>query len=214
MIYKAIKDKEPMTFVRGVSTLHDTIHPIVTTLLNSLEVRLALIRYHSEAVASLSVSLAKVLGWKGEDLEMLEVAALLHDVGKIALPDAILRKSQALSPSDWDIIRLHPYFSVYILEPLEVFEKIVPWIYHHHENWDGTGYPSGLKGDDIPMAARFISIADAFHAMTTERIYHEALSVEDALAEIRRCTGERFDPEIAGVFIEVIKSLVLVGGRD
>ena len=209
-----IKDKQTMTFRKSTDSIQSTTHSITASLLNAIEGRLPLIRYHSEAVAVSVVRLGKERGWYGRDLELLEVAALLHDVGKIALPDAILRKSQALKPSDWDIIRLHPYFSVYILEPLEMFEQIVPWIYHHHENWDGTGYPSGLKGDDIPMAARFISIADAFHAMTTERIYHKALSLEEALAEVRRCAGERFDPEITATFCEMIGSSISVGVRD
>ena len=159
----------------------------------------------------LAVHLGKELGLDGKDIEMLEVAALLHDVGKLALPDAILRKSFTLKPSEWDIIHLHPNYSVYILEPLKIFKQIIPWIYHHHENWDGTGYPSGLKGTEIPIGARIITIADTFHAMTTERIYNKALSGTEALEEINRGAGKQFDPKFASAFHEMIKQSMSVG---
>lgn len=186
-------------------------YSITASLLNAIEARLPLIRYHSEGVAKLAARFGNELGWNGKDLEMLEIAALLHDVGKIALPDIIMRKSGALDPGDWDIIQLHPHYSVYIIKPLGIFSKIIPWVYHHHEKWDGTGYPSGLKGNDIPIGARIITIADTFHAMTTERIYNKAFSHEETIEEIKQCSGKQFDSKLVEPFCEMIKSSMSFG---
>ncbi|MFH2103032.1 MAG: GAF domain-containing protein [Chloroflexota bacterium] len=159
---------------------------------------------HSEGVTRLAVQLARQLGWNGADLEAIEFAALLHDIGKIAVPDAILRKTEPLTAEDWDIIRRHPYFSAKIVEPMESLQRIVPWIYHHHERWDGNGYPDGLKGEDIPLGARIIVIADAFDAMATDRPYRKGLFKTKALAEIKLCSGSQFDPQLAKTFLKLI----------
>jgi HD-GYP domain-containing protein (c-di-GMP phosphodiesterase class II) len=137
---------------------------------------------------------------------MLEFAALLHDVGKIAVPDTILRKVKPLTPDDWSVIRMHPYHSAQLIKPIEPLQRIVPWVYHHHERWDGKGYPDGLVGEDIPLASRIIAIADAFNAMTTDRPYRKALSIEEALSEIQRCAGTQFDPETIEPFFGLIQA--------
>lgn len=193
------------------TSIDNVKYSITASLLNAIEARLPLIRYHSEGVATLSARFGNELGWNGKDLEMLEIAALLHDVGKIALPDIIMRKSGALDPGDWDIIKLHPYYSVRIIEPLSIFSEIIPWVYHHHEKWDGSGYPSGLNGNDIPIGARIITIADTFHAMTTERIYNKAFSKEETIEEIKKCAGKQFDSKLVEAFCEMIMSSMSFG---
>ncbi len=160
---------------------------------------------HSEGVARLAIQLARQMGWSGVDLETIEFAALLHDVGKIAVPDAILRKTDPLTAEDWDIIRRHPYYSAQIVKPIEPLQDIIPWIYHHHEHWNGAGYPDGLKGEAIPLGARVITVADAFDAMTTDRPYHEAVGTADALAKIESCADLQFDPQIVKVFLKMMR---------
>ena len=173
----------------------------IRSLATAIDARDPYTRGHSEGVARMAVQLARELGWSSADLEMLEFAGLLHDVGKIAVPDAILRKAEPLTPAEWEIIRLHPYHSAQIVKPVEPLKRIVPWVYHHQERWDGSGYPDGLKGEDIPLAARIIAVADAFNAMTTDRPYRKALSVGQAVAEIKRCASSQFDPAVVDVFI-------------
>jgi putative nucleotidyltransferase with HDIG domain len=176
----------------------------VRSLATAIDGRDPYMRGHSDAVARLAVRLGRELGWSGADQEMLEFAALLHDVGKITIPDTILHKVEPLTPDAWNIIRLHPYHSAQIIKPVEPLQRVVPWIYHHHEWWDGTGYPDGLKGTDIPLAARIIAVADAFNAMTTGRPYRVARSVAEALAEMQRCAGRQFDSAMVGAFLRVI----------
>jgi putative nucleotidyltransferase with HDIG domain len=158
-------------------------------------------------VTRIVVHLARELGWHGADLEMLEFAALLHDVGKIAVPDDILRKPEELVPDEWNVIYLHPYHSAQILRPVEPLRKIIPWIYHHHERWDGEGYPDRLKGEAIPEGARIIAVVDAFNAITTNRPYHKALSEKEALDEIERNAGKQFDPVVVEAFMKVMKAM-------
>ncbi|MDP1715653.1 MAG: HD domain-containing protein [Anaerolineales bacterium] len=164
---------------------------------------------HSQGVTYLAVELGKQIGLIPAELELLEFAALLHDVGKISVPDQILRKKEKLTPSEWESIRLHPYHGIQIIHPVAALAKIEPWIYHHHEKWDGSGYPDGLRGEDIPLEARIIAIADSYNAMTTDRPYRRALSQKEALAEIRHGTGTQFDPNLAEAFI-----ILIVGRND
>ena len=159
---------------------------------------------HSDDVARLAVQVARKLGWGGADLEMMEFAALLHDVGKIAVPDAVLRKVEPLTADEWNIIRLHPYYSAQIVKPIQPLQRIVSWVYHHQERWDGTGYPDGLRGEAIPLASRIIAVADAFNAMTTDRPYRKACAVAESLTEIERCAGKQFDPAVAQLFLRMM----------
>jgi GAF domain-containing protein/HAMP domain-containing protein len=176
----------------------------ISSLATAIDARDPYTRGHSEDVTRSVVVLARELGWEGADLEMIEFAALLHDVGKIAVPDNILRKPEDLSPEEWDVIYLHPYHSAQIVRPVEPLRKIIPWIYHHHEHWDGSGYPDHLKGEEIPEGARIIAVVDAFNAMTTDRPYHKALPEQDAIGEISRSAGKQFDPRIVKAFLKVM----------
>jgi putative nucleotidyltransferase with HDIG domain len=179
----------------------------ISSLANAIDARDPYTRGHSEDVTRIVVNLARDLGWEGADLEMIEFAALLHDVGKIAVPDNILRKPEELTPEEWDVIYLHPYHSAQIVRPVEPLRKIIPWIYHHHEHWDGSGYPDHLKGEEIPEGARIIAVVDSFNAMTTDRPYHKALPEPEAMQEVNRSAGKQFDPRIVKAFLKVIKAM-------
>ncbi len=190
------------------ATLFEDVRAIsvatISSLATAIDARDPYTRGHSEDVTRIVVHLARELGWHGADLEMLEFAALLHDVGKIAVPDDILRKPVELVPDEWNVIYLHPYHSAQILRPVEPLRKIIPWIYHHHERWDGAGYPDRLKGEAIPEGARIIAVVDAFNAITTNRPYHKALSEKEALDEIERNAGKQFDPTIVKAFMKIM----------
>jgi putative nucleotidyltransferase with HDIG domain len=147
---------------------------------------------HSRRVRELSFAIGRELQLSSEELETLNQAALLHDIGKIAVPDAVLLKHGPLSPSEWLLMRAHPQEGARIIEKLGYLEEVVPAIRHHHERQDGQGYPDGLAGDAIPLAARIIHVADALDAMTTRRVYREAMSLEQALEELRRGRGTDF----------------------
>jgi putative nucleotidyltransferase with HDIG domain len=178
----------------------------ISSLATAIDARDPYTRGHSEDVTRIVVHLARALGWQGADLEMIEFAALLHDVGKIAVPDDILRKPVDLVAEEWNVIYLHPYHSAQILRPVEPLRKIIPWIYHHHERWDGGGYPDRLKGEAIPEGARIIAVVDAFNAITTNRPYHKALSEQAALDEIARNSGKQFDPTVVDAFLKIMKA--------
>jgi HD-GYP domain-containing protein (c-di-GMP phosphodiesterase class II) len=172
-------------------TRRDAIVGLATTLLERD-------RYtgdHSEAVVRLTVRVAEALALNPDEVARVETAALLHDVGKVGIPDSILRKAGTLTEEEFDQMRLAPVAGAELVGRVEGLGPIVPWIYHAHEHMDGSGYPEGLRGDVIPLASRIIAVADAFDAMTTNRPYRAALSREDALSELHRCSGSQFDPE-------------------
>jgi putative nucleotidyltransferase with HDIG domain len=147
---------------------------------------------HSRRVASFAVEIARELGLDGTELLGVDQAALLHDIGKIAVPDEVLLKEGPLTSSEWIVMRSHPEEGARIIERLGYLDTVVPGIRHHHERPDGRGYPDGLMGDEIPLAARIIHVADALDAMTTKRLYRDEMSWEDALAEIYRGRGTDF----------------------
>jgi len=147
---------------------------------------------HSRRVAASSRIIAEELGLAGAELDFVGQAALLHDIGKIAVPDAVLLKEGPLSSAEWTVMRSHPEEGARIIERLGYLDEVVPGIRYHHERPDGRGYPDGLLGDELPLAARIIHVADALDAMTTKRLYRDERSFEDALAEIRRGRGTDF----------------------
>ncbi len=150
---------------------------------------------HSQAVAGLVEAIARKLGCDDETTEQLKLAGLLHDLGKIAIPDTILKKPGCLEPDERRLLRAHVQFGHSLLEGLEI-EPVDTWVLHHHEHWDGSGYPDGLAGEEIPFGSRVILVADAYDAMTSHRSYRTAGTAAKALAEIRRRAGIQFDPEV------------------
>jgi diguanylate cyclase (GGDEF)-like protein len=154
---------------------------------------------HSERVGALAARIAQRLGIDEPQVELTRLAGSLHDLGKLAIPEEILRKAGALNDSERLVLQRHPQIGYRMLESLGV-EPIADWVLHHHERWDGAGYPDRLRGEEIPLGARIIFVADAFDAMTSERVYSEAVSERDALAELERCAGTQFDPAVVEAF--------------
>jgi diguanylate cyclase (GGDEF)-like protein len=150
---------------------------------------------HSEVVSTIAEAIGIELGLAPQDVSHLRLAGLLHDIGKIALPDAILRAPRPLADDEYEIARKHPAFGHSLLEGMGI-EPVDEWVLHHHEHWDGSGYPSGLAGETIPLGSRVVLVADAFEAMTAGRPYRDALSVEDALDELQENAGSQFDPDV------------------
>jgi diguanylate cyclase (GGDEF)-like protein len=156
---------------------------------------------HSQAVASLTCSLARIVGVTGEELEQLYIAALLHDVGKIVLPDSVLSKAGALDDEERKLIERHPVIGYELLADLGS-PQAATFVLHHHERWDGDGYPHGLAGAEIPFGSRLILVADAFDALTSDRSYRKAVSVEAAMHEIQCESGRQFDPLVVSALHE------------
>jgi putative nucleotidyltransferase with HDIG domain len=158
---------------------------------------------HSERVALLSRRLAQEINLSEHQVERVYMAGLLHDVGKIGVPEAVLQKAGKLTDEEFALIKKHPEIGARILRDIKQIEDIIPGVMHHHERYDGKGYPSGLTGQDIPLMGRIICLADCFDAMTSSRTYRKALPPEAALEEIRRCAGTQFDPELAEAFVRI-----------
>jgi len=163
---------------------------------------------HSHSVMGNAVELGRRMGLSAEELDNLRVASLLHDIGKIAVPEEILAKQRPLTVDEWVVVQNHSRLGSGLLRRVLQMNSIIPAIKHHHERYDGKGYPAGLDGSNIPLLSRIIAIADAFDAMTNERAYRGAGDVDDVLAELERCAGGQFDPEIVGEFSSMIRSKV------
>jgi diguanylate cyclase (GGDEF)-like protein/putative nucleotidyltransferase with HDIG domain len=167
---------------------------------------------HSERVAELSARLAERLGLAAEDVELMRLAGSLHDVGKLAIPEEILRKPGLLTEAERLVLQRHPQIGSRMLASLGV-EPVAEWVLRHHERWDGTGYPEGLAGEEIPLGARIIFVADAFDAMTCDRVYRDSISDLDAVAELERCAGTQFDPEVVHALVAEIAAREPVAAR-
>jgi diguanylate cyclase (GGDEF)-like protein/putative nucleotidyltransferase with HDIG domain len=164
------------------------------TLAHAVDMRMNASHEHSRAVADLAVSIATELGWQSDMLGMLRMAAMLHDIGKVTVPDEILCKPGGLSPAEYEQMKGHSIAGAELVSRIQGLDVIVAWIRHSHESWDGSGYPDGLRGEAIPQASRIMLVADAFDAITSTRPYREALSVEHACEELTRHAGTQFDP--------------------
>lgn len=159
---------------------------------------------HSERVARHAAELAHAAGMDDGEVKKLRLAAFLHDVGKIAVSRQLLNKPEPLTPEEWEVIKRHPAVGAEIVGQIKGLEEIVPLVLHHHERWDGNGYPAGLTGEAIPLGARIIALADAFDAMTTHRPYQPAKTGSEALRELRREAGRQFDPHLAEIFARIV----------
>ena len=176
----------------------------VGALLAALVARDGYTGAHTEAVVDHSVAVARRMGLNEEEVVEVEQAALLHDVGKIGIGDAILNKPQALSDAEWEIMRMHPTIGEEIVASTKGLAHLAPAIRAEHERWDGKGYPDGLEGEEIPLASRIILVCDTFHAMTSDRPYRKALDVEAALSELEGNAGAQFCPRVVEAFLEVV----------
>jgi putative nucleotidyltransferase with HDIG domain len=185
--------------------LFEDVHGLMMGLLHSLtsavDAKDAYTCGHSERVALVSRHLAQQMGLSEKDVEQIYMAGLLHDVGKIGVPEAVLQKTGKLTPEEFEQMKRHPQIGARILQDIKQVREIVPGVLHHHERYDGKGYPTGLAGEKIPLMGRIICLADCFDAMTSNRTYRKALPLEVALTEIRRCSGTQFDPRLTEYFL-------------
>jgi HD-GYP domain-containing protein (c-di-GMP phosphodiesterase class II) len=178
----------------------------VRSLVNAVDARDRFMRGHSEKVTQIALKIARKMDWRESDLEQLEMAGLLHDVGKLSVPEAILTKSAPLTPHEWSVIQMHPYYSAQIVKPVKSLSGVIPWVYHHQERWDGKGYPDRLSKSEIPLGASIISLSEAYTAMTTGMPQRDALSKEVALEKIKAEEGGQFNPEVVEAFVDAMET--------
>ena len=180
----------------------------IETLRHTIEAKDIYTRGHSDRVAEYSVLIGKRLGLSEKDLHTLHIGGLFHDIGKIGVPDSILQKAGKLTDDEYSQIKQHPNIGVHILSNAEIFHDILPIVEHHHERYDGKGYPSQLAGENIPYLARIAAVADSFDAMSSRRAYRDSLPLDKIISEFMRCRGTQFDPEIDDVFIDILENHV------
>ena len=177
----------------------------LASLANALEEKDAYTHDHTQEVVALAVDVARALDLTPEEVELVELGALFHDIGKIRVPESILNKKGPLDDEEWGIMRRHTVAGEAILAPITSLREVLPLVRSSHERWDGNGYPDGLAGEDIPVGARVISVCDAFRAMTERRPYREAMSERDATVELRLNAGTQFDPECVRALLSVLR---------
>lgn len=214
LIESGIKSIEQMNTIKTINEqLHDKNEELERAYLDTIgilrqtvEAKDPYTRGHSDRVSEYSVLIGKKLGLDEKTLHILKIGGLFHDIGKIGIPDSILLKESKLSDEEYSQIKNHPMIGVHMLGDAAIFSDILPIVKHHHERYDGRGYPSQLVGDDIPYVARIAAVADTFDAMTSKRSYRDSLPIDVVRAEIERCSGTQFDPNIAKVFLDIMNN--------
>ena len=176
---------------------------VLMALMTSLDAKDSYTKGHSERVSLLSSQIARVLGFDEHEIELVRMAGMVHDLGKIGVPESVLRKAGKLTDGEFAQVKLHPDVGRKIVAEIPLLFRITPAVLHHHERWDGRGYPSCLKGEAIPMYARILAVADSYDAMRSHRCYSTSLPREKVIAEITRCNGIQFDPEVVAAFMKV-----------
>jgi PAS domain S-box-containing protein/putative nucleotidyltransferase with HDIG domain len=189
---------------RELRQLHDGL---IHSFVNAIDAKSPWTKGHSERVTEYALAIGTAMGFGGEEINILRNASLLHDIGKIGTYDVILDNPKKLSPEEHDLINLHPVKGEAILNPIKQLEAVLPIIRHHHEQMDGTGYPDGLKGEDIPLFARILCVADSFDSMTSDRPYRPARNKEYAISELKICSGTQFDPAVVKAFLDIIDDI-------
>lgn len=185
---------------KALEEIENSYRMTLKALVQALETRDSETHGHSERVVTFSLRLGHELGLDRDALRNLELGALLHDIGKIGVPDAILRKPAALTSEEWDKMKLHPQHGQKILRSIPFLEGATQLVAQHHEKWDGNGYPYGLRGEDIDIGARIFAVVDAFDAMVSDRVYRRGRSYEEALEELEKFAGTQFDPMVVAAF--------------
>jgi putative two-component system response regulator len=209
---KPFKRPELLARIRSAIRMREAIigmesaQAVVAALANAVEAKDVTTEQHCQRMAGLAAQLGAKVGLTDVELQGLTYGALLHDVGKIGVPEGILTTAGPLSPEEWTVLRRHPEIGERICQPLELSRAFVTIIRHHHERWDGFGYPDRLGGETIPLGARIVGLVDAFDAMTHDRPYRVALQPDIALEEIRAGAGRQFDPALSAVFLEILEA--------
>jgi putative two-component system response regulator len=180
----------------------DAFLKTVETLANSVEGRDACTHEHINRVMAYAEGLAKTLDFKPEEIKQVRLAAILHDVGKVCIPDAILNKAGPLTDDEWKKMKQHTLEGEKILQPMKDLPLVLEGVRYHHERYDGKGYPDGLSGSDIPLIGRLLAVIDAFDAMTSDRPYRKGIPTEQALQELKSGAGKQFDPQIVNAFLD------------
>jgi putative nucleotidyltransferase with HDIG domain len=186
--------------------LQDTFVQTVVTLANAVDIRDTYTSDHSQRIAALAVETAKLMGCDEEVTRMIYWGSLLHDIGKIGIPDAILLKAGPLDDDEWEIIKSHPTVGANIIQPIKQLAHISPIIQYSHEWYNGKGYPAGIKGGEIPLGARIVAVVDAFSAMMDQRVYKDAISFDETIKELNKYSGIQFDPQVVEAFMKVLMS--------
>lgn len=187
---------------RVFDELKDTFYAVVKSLAETIEKRDIYTGGHTSRVMRYSLAIGLSLNMSESNMRELELAAILHDIGKVGVRDEVLLKKGTLTTEEFDSIKMHTHYGADILQHIKQLESIVPGVKYHHEKFDGTGYPEGLSGEDIPLAARIIAVADCFDAMVTDRPYRKGRNYEEAFAELQRCAGSQFDGRVVSAFFE------------
>jgi GAF domain-containing protein len=190
---------------RLYTDLSELFKSSIRALVNAVEAKDEYTRGHTERVTEYSVMIARKMGFTGEEIQRIELSALLHDVGKIGIPDKILLKPGKLTDEEFEVVKEHPSRGVKMLRPIKQLRMVLNGIKHHHEKLDGSGYPDGLIGNGIPLVARIITVGDAYDAMTTNRPYRNALPREEAIRRLKQDSNTQFDPELVDVFVKCIE---------
>ena len=214
LIESGIKSIKQMKEIKHINEeLADTYEKLeqaylesIQTLRYTVEAKDTYTRGHSDRVSEFSVLLGKKMGLSDQDLRTLQIGGLFHDIGKIGVPDTILQKESKLTDDEYSEIKNHPSIGAHILSTATLFKDIIPIVKHHHERYDGHGYPSQLKGEEIPYLARITAIADSFDAMTSRRTYRDAMPLETVISEFMRCRGSQFDPELDDAFVDILEN--------
>jgi diguanylate cyclase (GGDEF)-like protein len=209
VIYDPSKVSSMSSEERSKSRSRDAMLTTATTLVSAVDQKDPYTRNHSELVAIYAATIARAMHLDEPTVKLVYRAGLLHDVGKIGIPDEILVKGSQLTHDEWIQLRMHPEFSYRILEAAEM-EPVATWTRHHHEHYDGTGYPFGLQRDDIPLGSRIVLVADAFESMTSDRVYRRALGQAQAVQELRTGAGRQFDPVVVETMVNLVEQGVFV----
>lgn len=214
LIESGLKSVEQMNMIKQINEeladskelLEKSYLESIEVLRRTVEVKDVYTRGHSDRVSEYSLLIGKKLNLPPEQMKTLKIGALFHDIGKIGIPDAILLKTDKLTDDEYSEIKNHPAIGAHILSNASIFADIIPIVKHHHERYDGKGYPARLAGEDIPYLARIVAVADTFDAMTSRRSYRQALDFDYTMNEIERCKGTQFDPAIADIFLEILRT--------
>ncbi len=219
LLFREISDRRRLeSFNLTLNTVNEQLEQAeidtITVLILTEEAKDPYVRGHSGGVARYSLAIAKAMNVPKEKQRVIERAAILHDLGKLGVMDHILKKPGKLDAQEWEIMKRHPENAVEILKPLKFLSLEKEIILHHHERFDGKGYPHGLKGEEIPLGARIVAVADTFDAMNSQRAYRKRLSAAKIIAELKKSSGAQLDPGVVNVFLKLLNDNISFWERD